>query len=155
MSRGIGAGYDHHITIFSPEGCLFHVDYAFKAVNVAGITSIGVRGKESVCVVTQKKVSDKLLDQTSIVHLILRKFTRWPSLCFSKIHSCLGSAEVVFAKSDAFAALKKYNNVRLDGKPRKTKIIGANSELPVSARVNIIGGVTGTRKRTAVMMYVL
>jgi 20S proteasome subunit alpha 1 len=31
-------------------------EYAFKAVKSAGNTLIGVRGKDSVCVVTQKKV---------------------------------------------------------------------------------------------------
>lgn len=73
------------------------LEYAFKAVKAAGVTSIGVRGKDSVCVVTQKKVpvsffllnlcwnlvlfglndlwyfmkflQDKLLDSTSVSHL--------------------------------------------------------------------------------------
>lgn len=36
---------------------LFPAEYAFKAVKAAGITSIAVRGKDSVCVVTQKKVT--------------------------------------------------------------------------------------------------
>jgi 20S proteasome subunit alpha 1 len=31
-------------------------EYAFKAVKSSGVTSIGVRDKDSVCIVTQKKV---------------------------------------------------------------------------------------------------
>lgn len=65
-----------------------------------------------------------------------------------------GSAEVVYTRrSDAFAALKRYNNVLLDGKPMKIEIVGANAGMPISARVNVTG-VHGRKKRTVVMTYV-
>ena len=38
-------------------------------MKLAGFTSIGVRGKDSVCFVTQKKVPDKLVDPTGVTHL--------------------------------------------------------------------------------------
>ncbi|ESW04085.1 hypothetical protein PHAVU_011G066000 [Phaseolus vulgaris] len=42
-----------------------------------------------------------------------------------------GTAEVVFSRrADAVAAVKRYNNVQLDGKPMKIEIAGANISTP-------------------------
>jgi len=67
MSRA--TGYDRHITIFSPEGRLYQVEYAFKAVKGCGLTSIALKGKDSVVMVTQKKVPDKLMEKDFTTHL--------------------------------------------------------------------------------------
>eukprot|EP01084_Bolivina_argentea_P317368 550242_1 len=67
MSRDIG--FDRHISIFSPQGKLYQIEYAMKAAGRSGLTALAVRGKDSVVMVTQRKVPDRLIDPSSVTSL--------------------------------------------------------------------------------------
>lgn len=73
MSRTSQSTYDRHLTVFSPDGKLYQVEYAFRAVKSCNLTTIALKGKDCVCVVAQKKMptlqQDQLLDMSSVTSL--------------------------------------------------------------------------------------
>jgi len=61
--------HEYQITIFSPQGKLIQVEYAFQAVKTAGLTAIAVKGKDTAVIAIEKKVTDRLIDPKSVTSI--------------------------------------------------------------------------------------
>jgi len=57
--------YDRGITIFSPDGRLYQVEYAREAVK-RGTASIGVRTSDGVVLVVDKRIRSPLMERSSV-----------------------------------------------------------------------------------------
>ncbi len=60
----IGTGYDLSASQFSPDGRVFQVEYALKAVENSG-TIVGIRCKDGVVLAAEKIITSKLLKRTT------------------------------------------------------------------------------------------
>ena len=58
-------GYDRAITVFSPDGRLFQVEYAREAVK-RGTTALGIKTSEGVVLLVDKRITSYLLESDSI-----------------------------------------------------------------------------------------
>jgi len=58
-------GYDRALTVFSPDGRLYQVQYAFEAVK-QGWSTVGIRVREGVVLAAEKAISKSLVDIASI-----------------------------------------------------------------------------------------
>ncbi len=65
MGLPMAAAYDRAITIFSPDGRVYQVEYAFEAVR-RGWTTIGLKTKTTALVAAEKRKISALSDETTI-----------------------------------------------------------------------------------------
>lgn len=63
-------GYDRAITVFSPDGRLYQVEYAREAVK-RGTTAVGIKCSDGIVLIVDKRISSKLLEQTSIEKIFM------------------------------------------------------------------------------------
>ena len=59
------AAYDRAITVFSPDGRLYQVEYAREAVK-RGTTAIGIKVKDGIVLLVDKRINSRLLESHSV-----------------------------------------------------------------------------------------
>ncbi|HMB44792.1 MAG TPA: archaeal proteasome endopeptidase complex subunit alpha [Candidatus Methanoperedens sp.] len=65
MMQSPQTGYDSAITVFSPDGRLFQVEYAREAVK-RGTTALGIKAKDGAILLVDKRATTRLVEMESI-----------------------------------------------------------------------------------------
>ena len=61
--------FDKLMKVFSPDGRIYQMEYAFQAIKNFGMTSVAIRGSDAVVVCCQKKIPDKLIVADSVTNI--------------------------------------------------------------------------------------
>jgi proteasome alpha subunit len=70
MSGMYLSGYDRAITMFSPDGRLYQVEYAMEPVK-KGWTSIGIKVDEGIALISEKRKTSPLMDVSATEKILL------------------------------------------------------------------------------------
>jgi len=108
---GIGTGYDLSCTSYSPDGRVFQIEYASKAVDNSG-TAIGVRVKDGIVMGVEKLVISKMLEPGSSKRIM--GIDRHSGSCFAGL-----SADARHLVNRARTEAKNYKNFYHEQIPAK------------------------------------
>ena len=101
------ASHEYQITVFSPEGKLHQIEYAFKSIKSSGLTSVAIRGKDASVLVSQKKVTDLMIDPSTVTNL----YTITPEIgCMVSGREADGRAWMMRLRQEAFEYLQDNGN---------------------------------------------
>lgn len=65
LNKEANGGYDRSLTMFSPEGRLYQVEYALESVR-KGTLAVGIKSKNGACLAVYKKLNSPLMDPDSV-----------------------------------------------------------------------------------------
>eukprot|EP00835_Amoeboradix_gromovi_P000594 NODE_21_length_38511_cov_0.503306.p12 type:complete len:187 gc:universal NODE_21_length_38511_cov_0.503306:1854-1294(-) len=65
----MASGFDRNISVFSPDGRLYQVEYAFKAITNSTNTCLGINSNGNCVLITQRKVPSKLMDPLTMTSM--------------------------------------------------------------------------------------
>ena len=102
----IGTGYDQSTTTYSPDGRVFQIEYAAKAVDNSG-TAVGIRCKDGVVMGVEKPKLSKMIVEGAGANRRIYSIDKHSGICLSGLMADARQV-VTYARQEANQYLDFY-----------------------------------------------
>ena len=107
----IGTGYDQSTTTYSPDGRVFQIEYAMKAVENSG-TAVGIRCKDGVVMGVEKPKLSKMIVEGAGANRRIYSIDKHSGICLSGL---MADARQVVTYARQEADLARDRNIQRIG----------------------------------------